>query len=331
MLVREIMSSPVVTISSASDTAHAAETLRCHGFTALPVLDVDGRLIGIVSEADLLDGRVRADDRRRRPEQPQHPRPGNTVREVMSSPVESLTPGADVADAVQIMLEERIRCLPACRRRPQRGRCDHPPGSAPGDRLSFGAMGAVRRCCRGCWPAIQHPVAGDEGSAGSAHRAGPGRAAERGNQRLGRATVGRARPGRPVGRGALRSHKGVNHLHSANCRPRLELRFPSDRIPARLLSYLDLGVGRFAPTTMAFRCHAWTRALPARRGGSGSTTGRGPSGSFGMPDAATERGRCSGPIRARPGSGWNRRAQQVVDLARAANSHAGRRAVDLAG
>jgi len=112
MLVRELMSSPPVTIDSASDVANAAETLRRHGFTALPVLDDDGRLIGIVTEADLLDGRVEPDVRRGRPERPRHLRRGDTVGEVMTSPVESLTPGADVADAVEIMLDERIRCLP---------------------------------------------------------------------------------------------------------------------------------------------------------------------------------------------------------------------------
>jgi CBS domain-containing protein len=30
----------------------------------------------------------------------------------MTTPVESLTPGADAADAVQIMLRQHIRCLP---------------------------------------------------------------------------------------------------------------------------------------------------------------------------------------------------------------------------
>jgi CBS domain-containing protein len=55
---------------------------------------------------------VDPDDRRHRPEQPRNLRRGDTVGEVMTSPVESLTPGADVADAVQIMLEERIRSLP---------------------------------------------------------------------------------------------------------------------------------------------------------------------------------------------------------------------------
>lgn len=35
-----------------------------------------------------------------------------TVAEVMSTPVESLTPGADIADAARMMVQERIRCLP---------------------------------------------------------------------------------------------------------------------------------------------------------------------------------------------------------------------------
>lgn len=112
MLIREIMSSPAVTVSSASSVRHAAGMLRDRGFTALPVLDDDGRLVGIVSEADLLDGRVQPDARRRRADLPPHPRRGDTVADVMTSPVESLTPGADIADAVTTMLDERIRCLP---------------------------------------------------------------------------------------------------------------------------------------------------------------------------------------------------------------------------
>lgn len=112
MLIRQIMSSPAVTISSASTVQHAASELRSRGFTALPVLDDDGRLIGIVTEADLLDGRIEPDGRRPRAETDRRRRRGDTVADVMSSPVESLTPGADVADAAEIMLDERIRCLP---------------------------------------------------------------------------------------------------------------------------------------------------------------------------------------------------------------------------
>ena len=56
--------------------------------------------------------RIAPDPRRLRREQATHLRVADTVGEVMTSPVESLTPGADIADAASIMIDERIRCLP---------------------------------------------------------------------------------------------------------------------------------------------------------------------------------------------------------------------------
>jgi CBS-domain-containing membrane protein len=114
MRVREMMSGPVVTVSTSTSIADAARVLITHGFTALPVLDGDDRLVGIVTEADLIRNRVPPDPRLH---------PGSrradevtaqtlTVGQVMTSPVESLTAGADVADAAQMMVDERIRCLP---------------------------------------------------------------------------------------------------------------------------------------------------------------------------------------------------------------------------
>lgn len=113
MRAREIMSSPVVTVPTTTSIEVAAQLLVHWGFTALPVTDEGGRLVGIVTEADLIRDRAPADprihgvtavvDRRRRPA---------TVAGVMTTSVESLTPGADVADAARIMLEEHIRCFP---------------------------------------------------------------------------------------------------------------------------------------------------------------------------------------------------------------------------
>lgn len=43
MRVRDIMSSPVVTVTVVTTVKHAAALLASNGFTALPVLDDDGR------------------------------------------------------------------------------------------------------------------------------------------------------------------------------------------------------------------------------------------------------------------------------------------------
>jgi len=114
MLARDVMSSPVVTVRSWTPLAAATSLLVSNGFTAVPVIDDDDRLIGIITEADLLRDRVPPDPRRtggNAPDDRGQRRP-RTVGEVMSTPVESLTPGADIADAAHIMIDERIRCLP---------------------------------------------------------------------------------------------------------------------------------------------------------------------------------------------------------------------------
>lgn len=110
MRVREVMSSPVVTVSTTTTADDAARLLCARGFTALPVVD-DGALVGLVSEADLvgtgvIDGSPQPGGRH------EYPSAEMLVRDVMSTPVESLTPGADVDDAADIMIDERIRCLP---------------------------------------------------------------------------------------------------------------------------------------------------------------------------------------------------------------------------
>jgi len=114
MLARDVMSKPVVTVQASASIVEAARILTGKGFTALPVVDDDRRLVGIVTEADLIRDRVPGDPRihswqvrARRSEPDRVP-----VSEVMSTPVESLTAGADVADAAQMMVDERIRCLP---------------------------------------------------------------------------------------------------------------------------------------------------------------------------------------------------------------------------
>ncbi len=112
MQAREVMSYPVVSVTESTGAAEASMLLCTKGFTALPVVDDDGRLIGIVTEADLIRDRIPPDPRIHGRHPHAHPSAPLLVRDVMTTPVESLTAGADVADAARIMIDERIRCLP---------------------------------------------------------------------------------------------------------------------------------------------------------------------------------------------------------------------------
>ena len=107
MRICEVMSSPVVTVQPDTQLKDVAATLVEHGINAAPVLDASDRLVGIVSEADLLSL-----------EPP--PGPGSvasrasrhTVREVMSQSVYTLTEHADAAAAARMMLRHNLKSVP---------------------------------------------------------------------------------------------------------------------------------------------------------------------------------------------------------------------------
>ena len=52
--VGEIMSRDVVTLPATAGLAEAAELMRDHVFRRLPIVDADGRLVGLVAADDLL-------------------------------------------------------------------------------------------------------------------------------------------------------------------------------------------------------------------------------------------------------------------------------------
>jgi signal-transduction protein with cAMP-binding, CBS, and nucleotidyltransferase domain len=74
-------------------------------------LDEADRLIGIVAEADLLRDRIRQDPRIHGHQAPPPDR-AEPVSMVMTTPVESVTPGSDAADVARMMVAENIRCVP---------------------------------------------------------------------------------------------------------------------------------------------------------------------------------------------------------------------------
>ena len=61
MRARDIMTSPVQTVWQNASVESAAELMTAKSVTALPVVDSDGTLVGMVSEGDLLWHRVPAE------------------------------------------------------------------------------------------------------------------------------------------------------------------------------------------------------------------------------------------------------------------------------
>jgi CBS domain-containing protein len=117
MRASDIMTSPVVTVRTGTPVKEAAALLAARGFTALPVVDADARLVGIVTEADLMRDRIPRDPRDRiHTDTPRLPLTApSTVGAVMSAPVIAMDAGTDLADLADLLLERRLRSVPIVR------------------------------------------------------------------------------------------------------------------------------------------------------------------------------------------------------------------------
>ncbi|MEU4514422.1 CBS domain-containing protein [Nonomuraea wenchangensis] len=118
MLVREVMSTPAITVRRTDPVRHAVGVLHGNDITAAPVVDEGGRLVGVVSELDLLRGEFGPDPRAtaRRLPLPEAP-PPRQVHEVMTDAggVVTVTETTDVTTAIELMVGRRIKSLPVLR------------------------------------------------------------------------------------------------------------------------------------------------------------------------------------------------------------------------
>jgi len=111
--VSEIMSHPVVTVTPTESLKDVARLLVERDISAAPVLDEGGGLVGMVSEADVMQLELHEDPRR-------HLRPVSLpvggspqyVADVMTTDVLAVPPDADVASVAQLMIDRRLRSLP---------------------------------------------------------------------------------------------------------------------------------------------------------------------------------------------------------------------------
>jgi CBS domain-containing protein len=114
MRAKDIMTRPVHVVAQDAAVESAAELMTTRRVTALPVVDPEGGLVGMVSEGDLLWHRVPSDPtahvRRRNTTRPgQRPR---TVSEVMAWDPYTVRPATDVAEVADLMLRHDVRSVP---------------------------------------------------------------------------------------------------------------------------------------------------------------------------------------------------------------------------
>jgi CBS domain-containing protein len=103
MLVEELMSRDVVTLSEDENLAVGDDLLKRHHIRHLPVVR-DGKLVGLVSHRDLIRALARqAGSRSQSPV---------WAKDVMTRAVETVSPRASVREVVDKLLDHKYGCLP---------------------------------------------------------------------------------------------------------------------------------------------------------------------------------------------------------------------------
>ena len=111
----QFMKTDVVTVRPGTPVKTAAGVLAEHNIASAPVVDEAGRLVGMLSELDLLAHDVPPDPlTRMSPADQDAESPPATVAEVMTRDVIVLPPTADAADFLARMVAARIVSIPVC-------------------------------------------------------------------------------------------------------------------------------------------------------------------------------------------------------------------------
>ncbi len=125
MNVADIMTREVISVRADMRVGQIARVFREHQLSGLPVVDQDGQLVGIVTELDMVKRHAR----------PQMPAflpllgaylpvgtkeykeslrriTGVTAEDIMTTPVNTISPDASVEDAATVMVSNRSNPLP---------------------------------------------------------------------------------------------------------------------------------------------------------------------------------------------------------------------------
>ena len=97
MTAKEIMTSEIITLSPAATVKQAANLLTLQQISGAPVVDGRGRIVGVVSEVDIVARR------------------GARVRDIMSPKVSTVAEETSIEEIAAIMTAQKISRVPVLR------------------------------------------------------------------------------------------------------------------------------------------------------------------------------------------------------------------------
>jgi len=100
MQVKDVMTTPAITVREDASLHDVAEVLAMQRVSGLPVVDPDGAIVGVISEADII---------RKEAGQLSEAR---TAGEAMTAPALTIEPWRPVTEAARAMLREQVNRLP---------------------------------------------------------------------------------------------------------------------------------------------------------------------------------------------------------------------------
>ncbi len=120
MRIEHLMTTPVATVSPETSLKEVASILAARGISGLPVCDAGGRVVGVVSEADILrkeEGIAPAhgslfDRLIGRSDEYVEKMAARTAGEAMTAPAITIDAGRPVAEAARLMTERGVNRLP---------------------------------------------------------------------------------------------------------------------------------------------------------------------------------------------------------------------------
>lgn len=126
MQVKSLMTKKVITVRESTSLNEVARKMSKHDISGVPVLDDDGKLVGIITEADMIRRNARLEvpvfiqilDANIPLELPGHLREklqhmfGTEARDVMTEKVRTVKPDTELEDLVELMLSKGANPVP---------------------------------------------------------------------------------------------------------------------------------------------------------------------------------------------------------------------------